>query len=67
MFTPDDKTAKPGDIIEFEKNDRLMEGQVLPSNCKNSIIVDISSMHNLEEINHGFESTVVSHKKYRVK
>lgn len=66
MFKPDTKTAKPGDIIEFKKEDVILQGKVLPSSCKHSIIVDISEAHNLAQLNHNFSTTVVAHKNYRV-
>ncbi|AUJ25626.1 hypothetical protein CAI16_18910 [Virgibacillus dokdonensis] len=66
MFKPDTKTAKPGDIIEFKREDVLLQGKVLPSSCKQSIIVDISKAQNLAELNNGYSTTVVAHKNYRV-
>ncbi|CDQ38748.1 MULTISPECIES: DUF2187 family protein [Virgibacillus] len=66
MFKADTKKANPGDIIEFEKENYILQGQVLPSNCKRSIIVDISSSNNLRKISHGFSNTVVAHENYRI-
>ncbi|ALX48504.1 YkvS family protein [Lentibacillus amyloliquefaciens] len=66
MFKPDQKKAKEGDTIEFELDGMLIRGKVLPSKTKNSIVVDITSMKNYEQINQGYPNTVVSHKSYRV-
>lgn len=66
LFTPDKKKAKPGDIVEFKKNDFIMKGVVLPSSCKKSIIVDIESLNNLKKLPFGYPNTVVAHHKYRV-
>ncbi|WP_231514986.1 DUF2187 family protein [Oceanobacillus salinisoli] len=68
MFQVDEKRAQPGDIIQFQRNNVLLEGTVLPSHGENSIIVDLSSMNHkdLEEINHGYSNTVVAHHKYKV-
>ncbi|MFC3040798.1 DUF2187 family protein [Virgibacillus xinjiangensis] len=66
MFHPDNKKAKPGDIVEFMRDGMLFQGKVLPSKCKNSIIVDFSSiMHNWEKVS-SYPNTVVGHGKYRV-
>ncbi|MBP1970791.1 uncharacterized protein YkvS [Virgibacillus natechei] len=67
MFQPDNNKAKPGDLVEFKREDLLLTGKVLPSNCKNSIIVEISSENDLEAINYSHPNTVVSHKKYRIR
>ncbi|GAA0433819.1 MAG: DUF2187 family protein [Bacillota bacterium] len=66
MFKPDKKKAKPGDVIEFVKDNYILKGQVLPSSCKRSIIVDISSSSNLQKISHSFPNTVVAHENYRI-
>ncbi|MBU5266935.1 YkvS family protein [Virgibacillus proomii] len=66
MFKPDSKKAKPGDIIEFKKENVLLQGEVLPSHCKRSTIVDISKSRNLTKLNHSFPTTVVAHKNYRI-
>jgi len=66
MFHPDKKKAKPGDVIEFEMEEQLLQGEVLPSKCKNSIIVDIKSPNALSELAHSYSNTVVGHDKYRV-
>ncbi|WP_010529569.1 YkvS family protein [Lentibacillus jeotgali] len=66
MFKPDRNKAEPGDIIEFEQNGMLVQGEVLPSKTKNSIIADISGTKGYEKLNHGYTNTVVSHKSYRI-
>ncbi|GGK07946.1 hypothetical protein GCM10007063_33070 [Lentibacillus kapialis] len=66
MFKPDRSKAKPGDIIEFEQNGILVQGEVLPSKTKNSIVADISGTKGYEKLNHGYTNTVVSHKSYRI-
>ena len=49
-----------------EMEQQLLEGEVLPSNCVNSIIVDISELNDTSELEHSYPNTVVAHKKYRV-
>ena len=66
MFYPDKKKANPGDVIEFEMEKQLLKGEVLPSNCVNSIIVDISELNDTSLLEHSYPNTVVAHKKYRV-
>ncbi|HLR63735.1 MAG TPA: DUF2187 family protein [Lentibacillus sp.] len=66
MFKPDRNKAKPGDIIEFEQNGILVQGEVLPSKTTNSIVADISGIKGYEKLNHGYMNTVVSHKSYRI-
>lgn len=66
MFKPDRQKASEGDIIEFEHDGMLIRGKVLPSKTKNSIVVDITSMKNYEQINQGYSNTVVNHNSYRV-
>ncbi|UJL45639.1 DUF2187 family protein [Virgibacillus sp. NKC19-16] len=66
MFQPDSKKAKPGDVVEFKREDLLLTGKTLPSKSKNSIIVEISSESDLEAVNRGHPNTVVAHEKYRV-
>ncbi|MFC2949886.1 YkvS family protein [Virgibacillus sediminis] len=66
MFHPDEKKAKPGDVIEFERNNMVYTGKVMPSRAENSIVVDISEMDRYEELNHGYHNTVVNHTKYRI-
>lgn len=66
MFYPDEKKANPGDVIEFVMEQQLLKGEVLPSNCVNSIIVDISELNDTSELEHSYPNTVVAHKKYRV-
>ncbi|MBY7144347.1 DUF2187 family protein [Virgibacillus sp. NKC19-3] len=66
MFQPDKKKAAPGDLVEFKKDDLLLTGITLPSKCKNSIIIEISSENDLETINYRYPNTVVAHNKYRV-
>ncbi|MFC2949430.1 DUF2187 family protein [Virgibacillus sediminis] len=66
MFHPDEKKATPGDMVEFIREGILLRGKVLPSKCKNSVIVDLSSvMHNWEKVS-SYPNTVVAHGKYRV-
>lgn len=66
MFQPDEKIAEPGDVVEFEMENQLMKGIVLPSHCKNSVIVDIAIMNETVELRHDYPNTVVGHDKYRV-
>lgn len=68
VFRGDNEIAVPGDIVQFQRNNVILEGIVLPSSAENSIIVDLSSMdiRDLEELNHGYSNTVVAHKNYRV-
>jgi len=66
MFYPDNKKAKPGDIIEFKMENSVVKGEVLPSNCKKSIIVDIASMNDIRSFSHSYPNTVVAHHNYRV-
>lgn len=68
VFRGDKEIAKPGDIVQFQRNNVILEGMVLPSSAENSIIVDLSSMDlkDLEELNHGYSNTVVAHRNYRV-
>lgn len=67
-FQGDKEKAKPGDVVQFLRNNIILEGIALPSNAENSIVVDLSStsFKVLEEINHGYSNTVVAHHKYRV-
>ncbi|WP_010529046.1 YkvS family protein [Lentibacillus jeotgali] len=66
MFKPDRNKARTGEIIEFERDSILVKGKVLPSNTRNSIVVDISAMEDYDKLNHGYPNVVVSHKNYRV-
>jgi uncharacterized protein YkvS len=68
LFQGDNEKALPGDVVQFLRNNVILEGITLPSNAENSIIVDLSStsLKVLEEINHGYSNTVVAHHKYRV-
>lgn len=66
MFYPDKKKAEPGDLIEFQRKNLLLKGKVLPSNCKNSIVVEITSPNDLETMNESHPNTVVAHGKYRI-
>ncbi|MUV37758.1 hypothetical protein JNUCC1_01564 [Lentibacillus sp. JNUCC-1] len=66
MFKPDQNKAHFGDIIEFEQAGVLVRGKVLPSNTKNSIMVDISDVKDYEDLNHGYTNTIVHHENYRV-
>lgn len=66
MFQPDNNKAKPGDVVEFKREDLLLTGMVLPSKCKNSIIVEMSSENDLEPIR-SHPNTVVAHDKYRIR
>ncbi|WP_173915602.1 YkvS family protein [Halobacillus sp. Marseille-Q1614] len=66
MFTPDKKIAQPGNIVEFERNDIMFKGKVIPSQCQRSVIVDLTIMDNLDEIDFEFDRTVVAHENYRI-
>lgn len=62
MFKPDQKKAKPGDIIEFEQNGILVQGEVLPSRTQNCSVVDITRTKDYAVLNHGYSNTVVDRK-----
>ncbi|MCP3031446.1 YkvS family protein [Halobacillus sp. A1] len=66
MVTPDTKIAQPGNIVEFERNDITFKGKVIPSQCQRSVIVDLTIMDNLAEVDFEFERTVVAHENYRI-
>nr|WP_281063591.1 YkvS family protein [Halobacillus andaensis] len=66
VFTPDTKVASPGNIIEFERNETMFKGKVIPSQCQRSVIVDLTIMDNLDEIDFEYDRTVVAHENYRV-
>ncbi|WP_085991124.1 DUF2187 family protein [Oceanobacillus senegalensis] len=68
LFEVDKNKAEPGDIVQFQRNNVVLKGMVMPSNGENSIIVDLSDMDikDLEEINHGYSNTVVSHRNYKI-
>ncbi|RKQ35856.1 DUF2187 family protein [Oceanobacillus halophilus] len=68
VFQVDEHKAEPGDIIQFQRENVILEGTVLPSHGENSIIVDLSSMpiEDLEMFNHGYSNTVVAHSKYKI-
>ncbi|GAB3056410.1 DUF2187 family protein [Virgibacillus ainsalahensis] len=66
MFQPDEKKAKPGDVIEFIREDKLLKGKVLHSQLKNSSIVDISSLNDMTALEVNHPNTVVGHDKYRI-
>ncbi len=66
MIQPDDRIANPGQIVSFERNDMVFKGKVIPSQCQRSVIVDLTIMENLEEIDFEFERTVVAHTNYRI-
>lgn len=66
MIQPDDRIAKPGQIVTFERNDITFKGIVIPSQCQQSVIVDLTIMDNLDEIDFEFDRTVVAHTNYRI-
>ncbi|ALX48514.1 DUF2187 family protein [Lentibacillus amyloliquefaciens] len=66
MFKPEQRKTIQGDIIEFEHNDMLIKGKVLPSETKGRIVVDIISMKNIAAISHRHPNTFGQHKRYRV-
>nr|WP_318036137.1 YkvS family protein [Halobacillus salinarum] len=66
MIQPDDRIANPGQVVSFERNDIVFKGKVIPSQCQRSVIVDLTIMENLEEIDFEFDRTVVAHTNYRI-
>lgn len=66
MIKPDDRVATPGQIVTFERNDIIFTGKVIPSQCQRSVIVDLTVMDNLEDIEFEFDRTVVAHTNYRI-
>lgn len=66
MIQPDDRIAEVGQIVSFERNDITFTGRVIPSQCQRSVIVDLTVMDNLEEIDFEYDRTVVAHTNYRV-
>ncbi|WP_163526895.1 YkvS family protein [Halobacillus ihumii] len=66
MFKADTKKANPGNIVEFERNNIRFKGEVIPSQCQRSVIVDLTIMENFEEIEFDYERTVVAHENYRI-
>ncbi|MFQ3545381.1 YkvS family protein [Halobacillus rhizosphaerae] len=66
MIQPDDRIANPGQIVSFERDDMVFRGKVIPSQCQRSVIVDLTIMENLEDIDFEFERTVVAHTNYRI-
>ncbi|MBN9655925.1 DUF2187 domain-containing protein [Halobacillus litoralis] len=66
MVQPDDRIATPGQIVTFERNDIIFKGKVIPSQCQQSVIVDLTIMDNLDEIDFEYDRTVVAHTNYRI-
>lgn len=66
MIQPDDRIATPGQIVSFVRNDITFKGKVIPSQCQRSVIVDLTIMDNLEDIDFEYDRTVVAHTNYRI-
>jgi uncharacterized protein YkvS len=57
--------AKEGDIIEFERNNMILQGKVV-SILENSVIVNLQYMPQFENLDLEHSKTVVAHRNYTI-
>ncbi|SDJ58245.1 YkvS family protein [Salimicrobium halophilum] len=67
MATINEKAiAEIGDIVTFERKNETWTGQVVPSGCTNSVVVDLRVMDKLPDRENASHLTCVNHKNYRI-